>query len=337
MTIQDSQNAPTSQSPMQPVYLVQGNNNTRVDDEIDLRELWDTLWQGKFQIAGITAVFAIASVIIALMLPNIYRSEALLAPAAESQGGGLSALAGQFGGLASIAGINLSDGATDLTAVALEVLRSRRFVKSFINKHQLLMPLMAADGWDTVNDTLKIDNDIYDIENKKWVRSVSAPLKPKPSDIEAYEFFMEDVLSVSQDKKSSLVTIAIEFYSPSLAKQWVDWLVTDLNDYMRTKDLNNAERTISYLNEQLNRTSIANMQTIFFQLIEEQTKTIMLANVRQDYVLEVIDPAVVPEKEANPKRAMICVLITLLGGFISVIVVFVREFNQKEKISIVES
>ena len=55
---------------MQPVYLVQGNNKQSVDDEIDLRELWDALWQGKIQIAAITSVFAIASVIIALMLPR---------------------------------------------------------------------------------------------------------------------------------------------------------------------------------------------------------------------------------------------------------------------------
>ena len=315
---------------MQPVYLVQGNNKQSVDDEIDLRELWNALWQGKIQIAAITSVFAIASVIIALMLPNIYRSEALLAPAAESQGGGLSALAGQFGGLASIAGINLSDGATDPTVVAIETLKSRRFIKTFIANHNLLVPLMAADGWDATNNTLEIDNDIYDIDTQAWVRNVSAPLKPKPSDIEAYEFFMEDVLSVSQDKKSGLVTIGMEFYSPSLAKQWVDWLVTDLNDYMRAKDLNNAERTINYLTTQLNSTSIADMQTIFYQLIEEQTKTIMLANVRQDYVLEVIDPAVVPEEEAKPKRAMICVLITLLGGFISVIFCLIRHFSSKE-------
>ena len=329
MTTTDTQNTPPPATAMQPVYIMQGNNKQSVDDEIDLRELWNALWEGKTQIAAITSVFAIASIVIALMLPNIYRSEALLAPAAESEGGGLAALAGQFGGLASIAGINLSDGATDPTVVALEVLKSRRFVKSFINKHQLLLPLMAADGWTATSDTLEFDNDIYDIDNQEWVRNVSAPLKPKPSDIEAYEFFMDDVLSVSQDKKSGLVTIAIEFYSPSLAKQWVDWLVTDLNDYMRAKDLNNAERTISYLNEQLNSTSIADMQTIFFQLIEEQTKTIMLANVRQDYVLEVIDPAVVPEKEAKPKRAMICVLITLLGGFISVFFVLIRHFSRK--------
>jgi uncharacterized protein involved in exopolysaccharide biosynthesis len=313
---------------MQPVYLVQGNNKQSVDDEIDLRELWDALWQGKIQIAAITSVFAIASVIIALMLPNIYRSEALLAPAAESSGGGLSALAGQFGWLASIAGINLSEGATDPTVVAIETLKSRRFIKTFIDNHQLLVPLMAADGWEATTDALSIDNDIYDIDTQAWVRDVSAPLKPKPSDIEAYEFFMEDVLSVSQDKKSSLVTIGMEFYSPSLAKQWVDWLVTDLNDYMRAKDLNNAERTINYLTTQLNSTSIADMQTIFYQLIEEQTKTIMLANVRQDYVLEVIDPAVVPEEEAKPKRALICVLITFLGGILSVIFVLIRHFNK---------
>ena len=99
---------------------------------------------------------------------------------------------------------------------------------------------------------------------------------------------------------------------------------------MRSKDLKNAERTINYLTEQLNSTSIADMQTIFYQLIEEQTKTIMLANVRQHYVLEVIDPAVVPEKEIEPKRALICVLITLLGGFISVVYVLVRSFRRKE-------
>jgi len=315
---------------MQPVYLVQGNNNARVDDEIDLRELWDALWQGKFQIAAITAVFAIASVIIALMLPNIYRSEALLAPAEESQGGGLAALAGQFGGLASIAGINLSEGATDPTMVAIETLKSRRFIKTFIANHSLLVPLMAADSWNESTDELILDTDIYDSDNQQWVREVSAPLKPKPSDIEAHEVFIDEVLSVSQDKKSGLVTLSVDFYSPTLAKQWVDWLVTDLNNYMRSKDLKNAERTINYLTEQLNGTSIADMQTIFYQLIEEQTKTIMLANVRQHYVLEAIDPAVVPEKEIEPKRALICVLITLLGGFISVVYVLVRSFRRKE-------
>ncbi|MDA7686444.1 Wzz/FepE/Etk N-terminal domain-containing protein [Pseudomonadales bacterium] len=330
MTTDKTENTLPVGTPMQPVYLVQANNR-KTDDEIDLRELWNALWQGKVTIIAITSVFAIASVIIALMLPNIYRSEALLAPAEESQGGGLSALAGQFGGLASIAGINLSDGATDPTVVAIETLKSRRFVKTFIDKHKLLVPLMASDGWNESDNTLNIDDGIYNSATQEWVRDVSPPLQAKPSDMEAYNVFMEDVLSVSQDKKSSLVRIGVEFYSPTLAKQWVDWLVTDLNDYMRAKDLTSANRTIDYLTKQLNSTSIADMQTIFYQLIEEQTKIIMLANVRQDYVLEVIDPAVVPEKKVEPKRALICVLITIAGGSFSIVIVLFRHFKGKEK------
>ena len=55
----------------------------------------------------------------------------------------------------------------------------------------------------------------------------------------------------------------------------------------------------------------------------------MLANVRQHYVLEVIDPAVVPEEEAKPKRAMICVLITLLSCLCSSLIVLLRHMMKK--------
>ncbi len=77
------------------------------NDEIDLRELFSVIWKGKWLIIAITTVFAIASVVFAVLQPNIYKSEALLASASEEQGGGLSALASQFGGLASLAGVNL--------------------------------------------------------------------------------------------------------------------------------------------------------------------------------------------------------------------------------------
>ena len=59
-------------------------NNTQIsdqyDDEIDLRELFAVLWAGKAKIIVITAVFAIASVIYALSVPNQYKATALLAP-----------------------------------------------------------------------------------------------------------------------------------------------------------------------------------------------------------------------------------------------------------------
>lgn len=300
---------------LQRVYLVPNHSNMS-DDELDFREIWQAIWNAKAWIIAATVLFTVAGIIIALSLPNVYRSEALLAPAAESQGGGLSALAGQFGGLANLAGIDLLKGDTDKVTIALEVLQSRSFIGEFIKSHDLLVPLMAASSWDIELDQLVIDDDIYDPTTKTWVRDVDPPSHPKPSDLEAYDEFSR-ILNVSKNAGTGLITISLDFYSPTLAKQWVDWLVIDLNNYMRQKDLYEAEQTIEYLKEQLKNTSIADMQAIFYQLIEEQTKTIMLAKVRKDYILNTIDPAVIPEQKISPNRFLIIFLGSLTGMFIS--------------------
>ncbi|MCW4630978.1 Wzz/FepE/Etk N-terminal domain-containing protein [Marinomonas rhodophyticola] len=89
------------------------------DDEIDLKELFLALWRGKWIIILITFVFAVGGVLYALSQPNTYKAEAVLASANDNQSGGLAGMAAQFGGLASLAGINLGGGGTDSKAMAL--------------------------------------------------------------------------------------------------------------------------------------------------------------------------------------------------------------------------
>jgi len=299
------------------------------DDDLDLRQLVRDLWAGKWLIGGITFVATLIAVIVALMLPNIYRAEALLAPNDPEGSGGLSALAAQYGGLASLAGINIASGSTDKTTLGLEILKSRRFISEFIERHGILVPLMAATGWDSETGELIIDSGAYDVATGKWVRAVSPPKKTIPSSQEAYKVFT-DVFSVGQDKKSGLVTLAVEHYSPMVAKQWVDWLVDDINSTIMQQDVATAEQAIEYLNKQINSTSLAELQNVFFRLIEEQTKTVMLAKVSPEYMFRTLDPAVAPELKAKPKRAFIAVLGMILGGMVGVIVlIFKNSFAQK--------
>ncbi|MEH8175705.1 Wzz/FepE/Etk N-terminal domain-containing protein [Aeromonas veronii] len=294
------------------------------EDEIDLRELLVALWRGKWWIVVSTLVGAVIAVIFAISLPNIYRSEALLAPSAEQQGGGLAAMAAQFGGLASLAGVNLSGGGgPDKTAIAVEIGKSRQFLSRFIRQHQLEVPLMAVTKADKVTGELVIDENAYDVTSNKWVREVPPGKSVEPTDWELVKKFL-DIASISKDAKSGLVTVAVEYYSPESAKQWVDWLVADLNEAMKLRDQTDATRNISYLKAQLEKTPVADMQKVFYQLIEDQTKTLMLTEVNQEYVFKTLDPAVVAEEKAKPKRALIAVLGTLLGGMLGVMIVLVR-------------
>ena len=131
------------------------------DDEIDLAELWRAIWAGKFIIIIITSVFAVASVFYALSKPDEYKASVLLAPVTSDNGSALGALAGQFGGLASLAGVNLGGGGGDKTSLALATLKSRSFIEKFIEKHNLLAPLMAAKEWDKKSNKLVFNNEIY--------------------------------------------------------------------------------------------------------------------------------------------------------------------------------
>jgi uncharacterized protein involved in exopolysaccharide biosynthesis len=300
------------------------------DDEIDLRELFGVLWDGKWWIAVITATASIISVVLALSLPNIYQSEALLAPASSSSGG-LGGLAQQYGGLASLAGISLPGGGSDnKTALGLEVMKSRYFIAEFIEHHDLLVPLMASSGWDQSTGDLIIDDEIYESTAKKWVRDISPPKRPVPSPQEAYQEF-EKLLSISENKKSGFISLSIKHYSPVVAQQWVAWLIEDINNTLREQDVTEAERSIVYLKQQVEATLLADLQSMFFELIQQQTETIMLAKVRQEYAFKTIDPAVVPEEKSKPKRVLIYVLGTLLGVMLAVLWVLVMHYAKKRE------
>jgi uncharacterized protein involved in exopolysaccharide biosynthesis len=305
--------------------------NNIADDEIDLRELFSAIWQGKWVIIAITTLFAVASVFYAINQPNIYKSEALLAPAEQDQQGGLGALAGQFGGLASLAGVNLgSGGGVDKTQMALEVLKSRKFTSEFIQKHNILPELMAVKSWNRETNTVIYDEQFYVADQNKWIREVKAPYKPEPSMQEAYKEF-KNIVSANINKETGMVTITVEHESPYVAQQWVNWLIQDINATMKQREVLEANKSTDFLTKQLEQTKIADIRAVLYKLVEEQTKTIMFANVRDEYVFKTIDPAVVPEEKSSPKRALIVVLAIMLGGMLSMMIVLLRYFVDKDK------
>ncbi len=291
-------------------------------DEIDLKELIIALWNGKKIIIAVTALFMILGVAFALSKPNTYQSSATLVSAQGEQAGSLAAVASQFGGLASLAGVSLKDSSTDNKTLALAELKSRKFINAFIDKYDLWVPLMAAEDWDAKHNKLVINQDLYNSNIQAWQEDEEGD-SLKPSYWEAYKRF-KDLLSVAEDKETGLVTVSITHFSPYVAQQWVAWLVDELNSKVKNDALNESRTNISYLQQQLEKTNVVDMQSVFYQLIEDQTKSLMLAEVRDEYAFKTVDPAVVPEEKVGPKRALICILATLLGGMLGTAIVLVR-------------
>ena len=299
-------------------------NNTQIsdqyDDEIDLRELFVVLWAGKTKIIAITAVFAVVSVIYALSVPNQYKATALLAPA-QQDSGGISGALGQLGGLASLAGVSIGGGGSSESKIAQEIMKSWSFIESFIEENDLAVELSAVAGWDIESNELSFNENVYDVENNRW-------LVQKPSSWTLFTSF-SNLLSIGEPGVSGLLSVSIEYYSPYLAKQWLDLYISAINKHMQARQVTKVSNNIEYLEAQIEKTSITEMQEVFYTIIEEQIKSQMLAEASPDYAFVAVSPSMVPEEKSQPKRALICILGTLLGGMLSVLIVLVMHYARK--------
>jgi uncharacterized protein involved in exopolysaccharide biosynthesis len=168
---------------------------------------------------------------------------------------------------------------------------------------------------------------LYDEATNEWVREFN-PVKGQKAEPSSWKLYnkLKGRVSISQDKESGLISLTVEYYSPELAKQWAEKLVKAINENLKKRDRDEATKSIQYLQDKIQETNVSDMQSVFYQLIEEQTKTLMLAEVSDEYVFKTLSAARAAEEKSKPKRALIVVLGFMLGGMLSIICVLMRYF-----------
>lgn len=296
------------------------------ENQIELKHLVAYLFSKKLVIVIVTILCAVASVFYALSLPNKYTTEVILSPSLAQSSGGLQALSSQYGGLAALAGINLEGGSGNRIEEAVILAQSWPFISDLIGKNNLKPEIVAVESWNPDTGILSYKKDLYDGSNRSWLFEGKETLEP--SDWETYENFIK-YFSVSQDKKSGLVTVKFEHISPEFSLMFVNLLVQEINQHFQLDDITGAKNNIKFLKRQVEETEYKGMQTVFFNMLEEQTKTLMLANADDDYVFKTLVPGKLAEEKSSPVRSLICIAITI-GGFLMCLVFLLAKFLYEE-------
>ena len=308
---------------MNNVPTDQLNNN--YDDEVDLRELFHVLWDKIFYIGAITSIFSLISIIYALMLPNIYQSQAVMMPMEANQG--MSGMLGQYSGMASLAGISLPSESGSKAQEAIARIESFEFFSNSFLPHIKLENLMAVKKWNQASNTLTYDASAFNSESGQWVRKVKPPTSPIPSSQKAYKQY-QAIMSVSEDKKTSFVTLSVEHKSPVIAQQWVEIMMDQIDQVMRDQDRQTALQSIAYLNSLAPTVNYEEISKALASLQQEQMKRLMMVEANENYIFKVLDSPIVPEMKVKPKRSLIVILGTMLGMMLSVLGVLVWHYTR---------
>jgi uncharacterized protein involved in exopolysaccharide biosynthesis len=275
-------------------------------DSVTLLDYWRIIRRYRWLIIACAIAGLGAGAAFAFLTTPVYKVDVVfVAVEEESDGSPLTALASQLGSFATVAGLEgAAGGRTKDEAVA--ILRSRAFTERFIQE-QGLMPVLFYEEWDESAEDWLVAN-----------------VDKIPSAWDAYELFDTEVRTISEDPITGLLTLSIEWIDRQRAADWANGLVTRLNEHMRERSIRDARKSLDYLNNELGKTSVVELEQAIYRLIETQINKIMLANVRDEYVFKIIDPAVVPDADEFvwPNLPLLLVSGVLLGLFVSLAIAF---------------
>jgi uncharacterized protein involved in exopolysaccharide biosynthesis len=296
------------------------------EDEIDLLELWNVIWQGKWLIMGFTIFCTLITVFVTLyVLPVTYKSEAVLMPTASQSG--MGKLAGLLGNIPLP--FDLPEGKKNDNI--LTFLTSRNLKQRLIEKYNLL-PILYKDIWNEQKQTWEIDDP-----------------EDKPSVVKAIqEELLDDIYQVSQNKKTNLITISWESEDPKFAALMLERIINELQHYLDNEYESDAKREREFVEKQLEKATeelefwerqvpsksltLSKItrerlaaQTVYTEL-RKQLELAKIAEAKELITFKVLDPPFVPEKKYKPKRTLICAVTMVTSGFLAIFLVFFIRF-----------
>ena len=270
----------------------QSSHESPGGQSLSLTDIVNVLWARKRWVLVATAVVTALVAAYAFLSTPVYRAQVLVQPVTDrSASSMISDLMGQAGGLASLVGLSgLGDSEQN---IAVPLITSDQFLERFIVDEQLL-PRLFETRWDA--------------QRKQWRNPKKAPTIAK-----GIKALQRKVIGVREDRRRKLVTITVDWRDRDEAARWANELVKRVNDDTRTRAIEDARRSKTYLDRELAKTTIVELQRAINRLTEAQIKTEMMASVRDDYSLRVIDPARVPDEDdfVRPRR-----LLLIAGGFV---------------------
>ena len=325
------------------------------DDEIDLRALFQILWNDRKRIIQITAVVTLMGVFYALLATPLYKSAITMYPSGQEGGGQLS----QLQGMASTFGFDMGGG--DPSFNIPDIVKSRRLKTELIyhkwNSKEFDKPVNLIHYWE-IDDATGIS-----LNPISWIKALFASdagsdYRTLKWETDALEI-LNDRISVNEGQ-SGLITVEILMEEPAISADMANTMYPAIVDFtiethskqarlnrefiegrqIEVKDqLTEIEEVLKVFRERNRRIMESpQLQLEMERLLREvEIKTQVYITLQQQYELARIDevketPSVVvldigkPAAEKNsPKRKLIVIMGIFLGLIFGIIYVLVKK------------
>ncbi|MDR8393500.1 Wzz/FepE/Etk N-terminal domain-containing protein [Aliifodinibius sp. S!AR15-10] len=247
----------------------------REDDEreIDLVELAQHIWSKRLFIAKVTGVFVVIGLLVALLSPKEYQTDATLLPETPSTQSGASGLLQQYGGLLGMSGSSLNLDQEGMIPPTLypQIVQSLPFQLELLNKK------VHFAEFDTTTTVYAFFDEVYTPSVFSYVLEYTiglpgkviglfkpeAPEQPLPRGFAADSVVsvtkdqmevienMQERVTVSLNEESGVINLNVEMPDPNAAAQVGKTSIVLLKEYMTNYRTRKAQEDLEHARQQL--------------------------------------------------------------------------------------
>ena len=302
--------------------------NKNYSSEIDLIELFSTLWRGKYFIIIFSLIsFAAGSMYLRTKTPE-YNVSILLAPVQEQQSG---PNLGGLGGLASLAGITLpASNASDFSK--FEIMLSTLEISELVFREQSLIQELFSGEWDNNQQIFRKPKAKTAHIIKRYVKEliIGRPTEkyslPKAAKLKE---FINKNLNIKLDIKTNYLSISAETSEPELLIKLVLSLINNTDELFKKKYIKQADDAVKFYQIKISKARSQEHRQILATLIAKEERKLLLATRDGPFVAEILTGPNTSVYPTSPKISRILMVSILFGGFLSCGIILIRSSRLK--------
>jgi len=299
------------------------------EDEIDLRELWQSVKDGKRTIFLTMLAVMTLTFVYVLAIPNSYKSEAVLMPSAQDSSSSLGGLGG-LGGLAAMAGVSIGGGSMTPDVAFKSLLNNYSFMKEFVEKNHIYEYYNRDDADKNYVFALGFRG-LYDLFHfaKKDDLTESEKNDARFKLIQK----LQKKISISADKKSGLITISYTDYDRTYTPKVVNYFLKDASAYLVSNGLKHIDSQLNYFQKEMANAEAIELRKNLSEMISKilQSKVTMQAKEYYQCDLLTAPKTAYIKDKTKPKRGLILVVAFITSMILGIFIVFFRNFLKEGK------
>ncbi|MDC0983397.1 Wzz/FepE/Etk N-terminal domain-containing protein [Amylibacter sp.] len=305
------------------------HQNNELNDEIDLRDLFFTLWGGKIYIVLISIIFVSFASFYLQSAERKYSVEYNLKPVGETENN--PSFSG-LGGFASLAGIQLPTSSNNDFNIFKELITAPEVSEIVFENKKIIKDIFRSEWDETLNDysrppKSKIQIIISDAKKLLTGNIEVNYMPPNPRRLSDYIY---KNIKIGQDKETGFLKFTSETSKPELILSLIIEATKASDKIMRQRYIDFSTEPLVFYKEKLRTARSREHREALAELISKEEQKLMFASRGKHFIAEPYINPTISLYPTAPKPKLILALSIILGLFFGAALVLIRSAKQKD-------